>query len=62
MKKDSSMTVLINNAAKRIYEARNGIGCKPWHHLPASYKEPYLLDAKVAFEVFSKSIEKGGLK
>lgn len=56
------MPELINNAAKRIYEARNGIGCKPWHHLPASYKEPYLLDAKVAFEVFRKKDKKGGLK
>lgn len=46
------MIDLINIAAKRIYEARNGCGCKPWHHLPASYKEPYLLDAKVAFKVF----------
>lgn len=54
------MTTLINNAAKRIYEARNGRGCKPWHQIPASYKEPYLLDAKVAFEVFSEQNKKGG--
>ena len=38
----------IEAAARAIYEARNGKGCKPWSLQPKSHKEPYISDARAA--------------
>lgn len=39
---------MIDQAARAIYETRNGYGCKPWRLLPMAHKEPYLKDAEAA--------------
>lgn len=41
---------MIERAALAIYVGRNGAGCRPWHSLPKSHREPYLKDARAALE------------
>ena len=40
----------VEDAARAIYEGRNGHGCKPWAHLPKVHREPYLSDACAAIK------------
>lgn len=43
------MTAL-ERAARAIYEARNGYGCKTWAHQPKEYREPYMADARAVLQ------------
>lgn len=47
---------MLTNIAKAIYESRNGPGAKPWAHLPASYKAPYMMDAEAAERVVRETL------
>lgn len=39
---------MIERVARAIHKGRNGPGRTPWAHLPKSYQEPYLTDARAA--------------
>lgn len=39
----------IEEAARAIYEDRNGRGCKPWSRLPGTHRENYRADARAAW-------------
>lgn len=43
----------IENAARAIYEVRNGRGCKPWGSQTKAHKEPYLLDAQAVLSALA---------
>ncbi len=47
----------ITNAAKAIYESRNGAGRTPWSQLPWSHKVPYLDDAEAARKSFLTALQ-----
>ncbi len=47
----------ITNAAKAIYESRNGAGRTPWSQLPWSHKVPYLDDAEAARKSFLAALQ-----
>ncbi len=47
----------VTNAAKAIYESRNGAGCRPWSHLPAIAKAAYLDDADAARKSFLADLQ-----
>lgn len=47
----------VTNAAKAIYESRNGARCKPWSHLPTSHQAPYLDDAEAARKSFLSALQ-----
>ncbi|KAB2762806.1 hypothetical protein F9K98_13530 [Brucella anthropi] len=47
----------VTNAAKAIYESRNGARCKPWSHLPTSHQAPYLDDAEAARKSFLAALQ-----
>jgi hypothetical protein len=51
------MSNLIERAARAIYEARNGAGCRAWASQPKSHREPYLNDARAALSAFRPDIE-----
>ena len=46
----------IEAAARAIYEARNGHGCKPWSILTKAHKEPYLKDATVGSAAYEAAL------
>ncbi|MCP8895329.1 hypothetical protein KYK29_10325 [Shinella daejeonensis] len=48
---------MVEKAARKIYERRNGHGCKPWSRLPRSHQEPYLTDASAAIEAMREPTE-----
>jgi hypothetical protein len=50
-------TDTVINAAKAIYENRNGARCKPWSQLPASHQSPYLDDAEAARKSFLAALQ-----
>lgn len=41
---------LVEKVARRIYETRNGHGCKAWVMQPKAHKEPYQSDARAAIQ------------
>ncbi|MFI3904005.1 hypothetical protein [Ochrobactrum sp. S1502_03] len=47
----------LTNAAKAIYESRNGARCKPWSQLPQSHQAPYLDDAEAARKSFFAALQ-----
>lgn len=47
----------LTNAAKAIYESRNGAGRTPWSQLPWSHKVPYLDDAEAARKSFFAALQ-----
>ncbi|MEJ5019262.1 hypothetical protein WH297_05855 [Ochrobactrum vermis] len=47
----------VTNAAKAIYESRNGAGRTPWSQLPWSHKVPYLDDAEAARKSFLAALQ-----
>lgn len=47
----------VTNAAKAIYESRNGAGRTPWSQLPWSHKVPYLDDAEAARKSFFAALQ-----
>lgn len=47
----------LTNAAKAIYESRNGAGCRPWSQLPAIAKAAYLDDAEAARKSFFAALQ-----
>ncbi len=47
----------VTNAAKAIYESRNGAGRTPWSQLPWSHKVPYLDDAEAARKSFLTALQ-----
>lgn len=47
----------VTNAAKAIYESRNGAGRTPWSQLPWSHKVPYLDDAEAARKSFLADLQ-----
>ena len=47
----------VTNAAKAIYESRNGAGRTPWSQLPWSHKVPYLNDAEAARKSFFAALQ-----
>ncbi len=47
--------------ARRIYEDRNGHGCKPWSLLPNAHKEPYQKDAIAAHKALFDTLAAEGL-
>lgn len=47
----------VTNAAKAIYESRNGARCKPWSQLPQSHQQPYLDDAEAARKSFLAALQ-----
>lgn len=47
----------LTNAAKAIYESRNGARCKPWSQLPQSHQAPYLDDAEAARKSFLAALQ-----
>ena len=55
---DKKPELVIETAARAIYEARNGRGCKAWSLLPGSHKEPYLADAKAAIDAYHDYIRR----
>jgi hypothetical protein len=48
---------MVSRVAKRIYEKRNGAGCKPWGRLPPAHRDPYLGDAMAAIEAMREPTE-----
>lgn len=46
---------MIERVAREIHEGRNGPGRTPWAHLPKSYQEPYLIDARAAIAAMKYS-------
>lgn len=50
-------TDTVINAAKAIYESRNGAGRTPWSQLPWSHKVPYLDDAEAARKSFLAALQ-----
>ena len=50
-------TDTVLNAAKAIYESRNGAGCRPWSQLPAIAKAAYLDDAEAARKSFLAALQ-----
>lgn len=42
------MSEMVETVARKIYERRNGHGCKSWSRLPKAHQEPYIGDAEAA--------------
>lgn len=55
---DKKPELVTETAARAIYEARNGRGCKAWNLLPGSHKDPYLADAKAAIDAYQDYIRR----
>ena len=47
----------LTNAAKAIYESRNGARCKPWSQLPQSHQALFLDDAEAARKSFFAALQ-----
>jgi hypothetical protein len=47
----------VTNAAKAIYESRNGAGCRPWSQMSAIAKAAYLDDAEAARKSFLAALQ-----
>lgn len=47
----------LEKMARAIYEGRNGPGCKPWAHIEAGHRKPYLTDALAALKAIREPSE-----